>query len=663
MSPIRAVATSLGVVLLLTSATGCANRRTAAELRGAEYAVRKVKFEGVERFEPKDIHAYLELRPTEWRPLPEKHYFYEGLLPIDERHIVDLYAAYGYFDARVVDVRVEYIDRKRRSKVDLTYVIEEGEPTVVEDVVVRWPEGPPPGPPADERVSGAFADPPEIDVDALSKRVQVRVGQNFEVERIRRSKRAIERALNHAGHPFAKVSERAQVDTNARVARVSFEVRPGPFMRVGEIAIEGLETVPEKPVRVEMEFTEGERVSPRLLDRLEKRVHALDVFSTVSVSTDETDEDGDGRLDMTVKVREADPQRIRLGVALGLEPNRWDQRAIARYQNVNLFRNLYRLSLTAGAGYAELPNPFNPVEHGPIADLGLHVEKKGLLEKHLVWTVDPKLEHGVEQGYRYWSTSHRFGLARFFSRWFELELAHSLRYVNFSRVSPTLNTDTSVLGLDFRDPYVISYIDVRPTLYGVDDISAPNDGVALGVQYRVAGGPFGGDFDYQELSPFLRAYWRPIERLQFALRGRVGMIFPFGDRPGAPIDLRRYLGGTDTVRGWGLKRLSPRIGCEDATGDCTTIPVGGNTSVLGNFEVRVRTWRKLWVAGFVDMGDVREGVLDFRPAQWNYSSGGGLRYDSPIGKFRLDVGFRLNETELSAGEPIWALHFGLGESF
>ena len=85
--------------------------------------------------------------------------------------------------------------------------------------------------------------------------------------------------------------------------------------------------------------------------------------------------------------------------------------------------------------------------------------------------------------------------------------------------------------------------------------------------------------------------------------------------------------------------------------------------MLGSFEVRVRTWRKLWAATFLDVGDVRSGVTDFAPREWNYSVGGGLRYDTPVGKIRLDVGFRVNETPLSQGEPIWGLHLGLGESF
>jgi translocation and assembly module TamA len=85
--------------------------------------------------------------------------------------------------------------------------------------------------------------------------------------------------------------------------------------------------------------------------------------------------------------------------------------------------------------------------------------------------------------------------------------------------------------------------------------------------------------------------------------------------------------------------------------------------VLGNFEVRVRAVDKLNVIAFFDMGDVRGGVASFSPKNWNYSIGPGLRYDSPVGVFRLDAGFRLNDTDTSQGERVWAIHFGLGEAF
>ena len=704
-----------GLLVLMLLAIGCKRGPTEAELRGAEYSIRKVNFEGVTRFKRRELHEYLELRPTQWFPLPKRRYFYEGLIPVDAERIVELYAAHGYYETEVIDVRVETIDRRRRDRVDLVFVIEEGPLTRVTDIEVRWPEGPPSGPPAAKR-RAPFQRTPNIDPAHVGELVELREGEAFEVPVLNASARAMREHLKRAGYPYVEVRERAVVDRAAREARVEFEVLPGPFMRIGELDIDGLETVPDDAVRAELESSIGKPYSPARLDAMESRVYGLNVFSTVTVEPRDPNPDPDpdpdpdldpdqgpdparstggtdpqparegpaapsgpaeaggpteqgGRLPIGVTVREGDPQRVRLGVGLGFEPNRWNQRLSVRYNHENLFRDLYGLTLTGRAGYAQLPNLINIEEHGPIAELDVLARKKGLLEKHLVWTLAPRIEVGIEQGYQFWTVQHRFGLSRFFTRWFQLELAHTLRYVDFFSVSPALDSGQTFLGLDFRDPYLVSYVDIGAKVFAVDNIANPNDGAVIGARYRVAGGPFGGQFDFQQINPFVRAYWRPIDRLQFATRVRLGLIFPFGNQPGAPIDLREYLGGAATVRGWGLRRLAPRVsGCgpppNRVGSDCgQSIPVGGNSSVLGSFEVRVRLWRDLWAAGFVDGGDVREGVASFVPSEWNYSSGGGLRYDSPIGRFRLDVGFRLNDTPLSRGEPIWALHFGLGESF
>lgn len=670
MGKAAGVTGAAAIVLLLAALLGaCQKQLSEAELRGAEHRVRKVHFEGVTRFEPKELHDYLEMRPLEWTPLPTRQWFYDGLLPVDAERLVELYAAYGYYEARIIDVRTERIERAGRDVVDIVYVIEEGPVTTVEELVVRWPEGPAPGPSRDAR-GEVFVQVPPIDPPRVSAKVELELGGPFEIPAMQASTTAMREALRAAGHPYATVEQHARVDERRRVASVEFEVRPGPFMRIGEITVEGLETVPLRPVLVELEGLDDQPYSPARIEEIEQRVYGIGMFAMVSVNLEERapEHEEDGRLDLVVRVRESEPQRVRLGFALGFEPNRWEQRVAARYRHGNMFRDLYVLQLTGRLGYAELPSLVRPLAHGPVVKVDLRVEKKGLLEKRLVWSIDPRFEVGIEQGYQFVSVGHRFGVSRFFTRWFSLDLSHSLRYVNFFAISPTLQAGDTLLGLDFRDPYVVSFVGLRPTIWAVDRVQQPNDGAVIGLDYRVAGGPFGGQYDFHAVSPFLRAYWRPHDRFQIALRTELGMILPFGDQPGAPIDMRLYLGGPASIRGWGRRRLAPRVddcepGQDPLTGACESIPIGGNTSVLGNIEVRVRAWGPLWTAVFLDVGDVQAGVAQFVPSQWNYAAGGGLRVESPVGKFRLDVGVRLNETPIGAGEPVWGLHFGLGESF
>ncbi|MBC8071283.1 MAG: BamA/TamA family outer membrane protein, partial [Deltaproteobacteria bacterium] len=472
-------------------------------------------------------------------------------------------------------------------------------------------------------------------------------------------------ALQTRGYALATVVGRAEVDRVEHVAEVRFEMKPGPYVLIGEITIKGLRAVPEKAVRNEIGGFSGKGYSPNRIEAIEGAVYGLDVFSTVTVTLAEAPRPGPKGpvIDVVIDVTEAQPQSVRLGVGFGVDPQRWEQYGAMRYSHTNIDRKLARFDLSIKAGYAELPAIWNPEEHGPIAEVEPRITRKGWLERKLVWTAAPSFELGIQRGYQFYAPKTRLGVARFFTRFFELDLSHNFRFVDFFNVSPALDANKSILGLDFRDPYVLSYIALAARVHLTDRLLDPQQGVVIGATWDLAGGIFGGDYDFNRVTPELRGYYTPLKnRLQFAIRGQLGFIVPFGDEPGAPFDLKYYLGGSNTVRGYGWRRISPQI--DDCDGDsCRQIPVGGQTMVTGSFEARVRLWKGLWIVAFSDMGDVRSGVNQFAATRWSYTAGPGVRFHSKIGVFRLDAGFRLNETEYGRGQPIGAVHFGLGEAF
>ncbi len=636
---------------LLLSIGACAHKRTTVkEVSGAEARVGKIDIHGNKALDDEKIEEHMNLKETEWFPKPTRRWYLEGLVPIDRKRIEELYAAHGYYAANVEKFEPRF--RKKGKVVDLHVDVQENEPTLVRSLVFHWPEGPPKGPP-DKR-----ADPRRI-----VEHCELAEGKPFDIEKMEESESTMRAALMQRGYAFAEVEASARVDRVGRIAHVEFDVVPGQFVRIGEIRVSGLVDVPEKPVRVEVEGWKGKPFSPDRIDAIEDAVYGLDVFSTVTVVPDK--EAKDGKLGVTIEVVESKPQSVKLGVGLGLDPNRWEQFGSMTYTHANLGKKLLRFDLRVKAGYAELPAIWRPEEHGPIGLVEPSLRHKGFLEKKLVWTLTPSFELGIQRGYQFYSPRTRVGVSRFFTRFFELELSHNFRFVDFFSVDPALNTSDSILGLDFRDPYILSYIELKPTVHLTDRILEPSNGVVLGVTYNLAGGIFGGDYDYNRLTPEVRAYYTPLKnRLQLAGRAQTGFIIPFGDEPGAPFDLKYYLGGSNTVRGYGVRQISPSIPSCDADGtDCNDIPVGGETMVSGNFEIRARAWKGLWFVAFTDMGDVRGGLFEFAPSKWSYTVGPGVRYHSKIGVFRLDVGFRVNKTEYGEGQPIAAVHFGLGEAF
>jgi outer membrane protein insertion porin family len=93
-------------------------------------------------------------------------------------------------------------------------------------------------------------------------------------------------------------------------------------------------------------------------------------------------------------------------------------------------------------------------------------------------------------------------------------------------------------------------------------------------------------------------------------------------------------------------------------------PRGGNGLLILNAELRIPVWKDFGAALFSDGGNVFERVTDFDPSELRGSVGFGVRYRSPIGPIRVDLGFKMDR-RLIAGEleKRTALHFSIGQAF
>jgi outer membrane protein insertion porin family len=131
---------------------------------------------------------------------------------------------------------------------------------------------------------------------------------------------------------------------------------------------------------------------------------------------------------------------------------------------------------------------------------------------------------------------------------------------------------------------------------------------------------------------------------------RVGLAEPYSGSV-VPLSEAFFTGGGNTLRGFPLDGAGPQrqvpVCSSGSSTDCTLIqvPSGGNELLLINSELRIPLPIKqgLGLAVFYDGGNVFPdvGFHDFT-ALYTNNIGLGLRYATPVGPIRIDLGHNLN---------------------
>jgi outer membrane protein insertion porin family len=218
-----------------------------------------------------------------------------------------------------------------------------------------------------------------------------------------------------------------------------------------------------------------------------------------------------------------------------------------------------------------------------------------------------------------------------------------------------------------------------------DDLVDPNGGTFAILDTELAARVIGSEVGFIRTFVQTFGYYRvPMQRRTvLAMSARLGLangfpraiprVMPNG-RPelgpnGQPIvetvdDLpaseRFFAGGDTTVRGFSLDRLGT-----PETISVTGFPIGGNGVIVLNGELRMALVGAVGGAVFMDGGNVfsRASAIDF--TELRGAAGFGVRYRSPVGPIRIDLGFKLDRRELSPGrlERRSILHISLGQAF
>lgn len=147
------------------------------------------------------------------------------------------------------------------------------------------------------------------------------------------------------------------------------------------------------------------------------------------------------------------------------------------------------------------------------------------------------------------------------------------------------------------------------------------------------------------------SFYKPFHSVVFANSIRLGLAKPLAGSF-VPTSQLYFSGGGTSLRGFpideaGPQRLVPFCNVLQNQSGCVnvTVPVGGRQLFLLNSEVRfpLRLIKNLGGVVFYDGGNVYSAI-NFNNFTSNYTNtvGVGLRYATPIGPIRIDLGHNLN---------------------
>jgi outer membrane protein assembly factor BamA len=209
-----------------------------------------------------------------------------------------------------------------------------------------------------------------------------------------------------------------------------------------------------------------------------------------------------------------------------------------------------------------------------------------------------------------------------------------------------------------------------------DNLLDAHKGIYQSLELALTPSALGSSVDFARLLAQVSHYKKVGHGIIWANNLRIGLEAPFnGSR--VPISEAFFTGGGATLRGFPLNGAGPQEyltvcgnSADPATCGEITVPTGGNQLLILNSELRIPVdalKKGLSVVPFYDGGNVFKhvGFSDFTtncssapvisvspltgntistvtPSCFTSSVGVGLRYATPVGPVRIDIGHNLN---------------------
>ncbi|MBK0398906.1 BamA/TamA family outer membrane protein [Limibaculum sp. M0105] len=451
------------------------------------------------------------------------------------------------------------------------------------------------------------------------------VGRPAEAAAIIASERAMVTRLRNTGRPYAEGRGRTAIaDREEKTLEVESRIATGHAFKFGPITFTGAPDIDDDYMLTYLPWTEGDAVNTAQLAEFQRRLMETRLFRSGTVRV--PDEPPESELaPVTVTLEQSPFRTVRAGVRYNTDQGPGVR---AGFEHRNLFGANEQIDITLNADLDEqrLTNRFRKPQY--LRD-----------QQDLVAGLE--LRRVEDDAYDELGGTATIGLERKLGpRW---TIGAGL-LGEYSQITDQGVTNDAALG---GIPFFAAYD-------GSDNLLDPTTGERVRFDVTPFGGAFAGSpTAFLSLDTRASAYRRLTSDggLVFAMHGRVGSIIS-GSLSDVPQTRRLYSGGGGSVRGYKLDFVGPL----DSSGD----PIGGRSVVELSGELRARVWGDLSLAAFVDSGSVTTEMAPTFNDGVQVAAGGGIRYASPVGPIRIDVGVPLNRRP---EDDSFQVYIAIGQAF
>jgi len=563
---------------------------------GEKYKIGDIVFEGNEYFSSERLKEELAIQEN----IPFLYNLDGARLFELPYEIESLYETEGFPEARIS----LNFNRLEDSVIPIFYV-EEGPQETIEEI--------------------SFSGNQFFTAERLQKVIESQSGRGYYQPRLQNDVEKMETFyLNQGFREFDIRFESEQKQKNSYSVR--FLIQEGRRVKIESIIITGNDVTRRNTVMREVLLNPGDFAFRDQIRITQRRLENLGVFSEVNMEEIYLSPE---RMNLLISLREGDRNYVSLGV--GLETKN-EPRSFQIWNNVVRPR-----------GTAEFirGNIF-----GTAAQLSL-VGQLSIKEKRAVVS---------------WEQPYFFGIPveTFLNAWLEQEQRKSYSYdrrgISLSAIRPLSREEDRIFMLTFRYART-SLFDLQIAESGVDrqffpfsatsvsgsyiwdrrdDPFNPESGYFVSGALDWAYPLFNSESDYLKAFAKYQHFFSFFPGSKFVLTSRLGL-----GRGRMPIHERFFAGGSNSFRGTEFDELGPK--------DPRSLkPVGGKALILFNFEFMfplLSDLPQLNGAVFYDAGNVFSKRRQVALNGFENALGFGLRYRTPLGPIRLELGWNLDPPE------------------